>query len=104
MGFSENETYQELLYQFFKGPAGTSLIDLKLKLIQNQLLPQNPNVRVKECSLNSEHISVVFQLTRWLNERSRHIPFAVRMIWRETRGHLSSCYFVQLKLLTEMTP
>ena len=32
-------------------------------------------------------------LTQWLNGKLNRMPFAVPMIWREQKDHLSDCYF-----------
>jgi hypothetical protein len=42
--------------------------------------------------------SCVTLLTSWLNGKSRHMPFAVPMVWREPKDHSTDCYFCITKI------
>lgn len=42
--------------------------------------------------------SCVTSLTSWLNGKSRHMPFAVPMVWREPKDHSTDCYFCIVKI------
>ena len=42
--------------------------------------------------------SCVTLLSGWLNGKSRHMPFAVPMIWRQQKDHFTDCYFCVTKI------
>jgi len=43
--------------------------------------------------------SCVTLLFSWLNGKSRHMPFAIPMIWREQKDHSTDCYFCMTNLI-----
>lgn len=42
--------------------------------------------------------SCVTLLTGWLNGKPRHMSFAIPMVWREPKDHITDCYFCMTKI------
>ena len=42
-------------------------------------------------------------LRDWYNDRKKSMPFAIPMIWREPKDHLTNCYFSKVNVIWHLT-